>query len=130
MKTAILALTVAITFQLRTAIAQVTPATDPTAGFGRLFGIGGHTCKQYDDTGKLFIYSEGLPSLGIVSWLQRSDNGTKAGVPMPEELASALPNIPGCLPGKHHATSPSDPDETRRMVGNSEEAETSPPTNR
>jgi hypothetical protein len=127
MKTAILALTVVITFQLRTATAQVTPATDPTAGFGQLFGLGGHTCKQYDDTGKLFIY---IPSMGIVSWLQRSDNGTKAGVPMPEELASALPNIPGCLPGRHHAALPSDPDETRRVAKNRDDAEFSPPTNR
>jgi hypothetical protein len=118
MKTAILALILAMTFQLRIATAQVTPATDPTAGFGRLFGLGGHSCKQYDDTGKLFIYSEGLPSLGIVSWLQRSDSGTKANVPMPDELASALPNIPGCLPGKHHAASSSVPDEIGRVVGN------------
>jgi hypothetical protein len=125
MKTAILALTLAITFQLRSAIAQVTPATDPTAGFGRLFGLGGHTCKQYDDTGKLFIYSEGLPSLDIVSWMQRSANGTKTGVPMPEELASALPNIPGCLPGKHHAATSNEPDESRRMVRNRDGTETS-----
>ncbi len=131
MRTAILALALAMTFQLRTTIAQVTPATDPTAAFGRLFGLGGRTCKQYDDTGKLFMYSEGLPSLGVMSWLQRSDNGTKANVPMPEELASALPSIPGCLPGKHHAASSSDPGgETRRMVGNREHAETSSPTNR
>lgn len=130
MKTAILALTLAVTFQLRAATAQVTPATDPTAGFGRLFGLGGRTCKQYDDTGKLYIYSEGLPSLGIISWLQRSDNGTKASIPMPEELASALPNIPGCLPGKHHAASSSDPAETSRTVGSREDAETSPSTDR
>jgi hypothetical protein len=122
MKTAILALTVVITFQLRTATAQVTPATDPTAGFGQLFGLAGRTCKQYDDTGKLFIYTEGR--------LQRSDNGMKAGVPMPEELASALPNIPGCLPGRHHAALPGDPDETRRMARNRDDAETSPPTDR
>jgi hypothetical protein len=112
MKIAALALTVVATFQVVAATAQVTPATDPTTGFGRLFGLGGHTCKQYDDTGKLYIYTEGLPSLGIVSWLQRSDNGTKAGVPMPEELASALPDIPGCLPGKHHAAVPSRPVES------------------
>jgi hypothetical protein len=130
MKTAILALTVVVTFQLHTATAQVTPATDPTAGFGQLFGLAGHTCKQYDDTGKLFIYTEGLPSLSIVSWLQRSDNGMKSGVPMPEELASALPNIPGCLPGRHHAALPGDPDETRRMARNRDDAETSPPTDR
>jgi hypothetical protein len=41
MRTAILALALAMTFQLRTATAQVTPATDPTAAFGQLFGLGG-----------------------------------------------------------------------------------------
>jgi len=87
--------------------AQVTTATDPTIGFTRLFGLGGHACKQYDDTGRLYIYSEGLPSLAVISWLQRSDNGTKPNVSMPEELAEVLPQIPGCLPGKHHAASPS-----------------------
>jgi hypothetical protein len=87
--------------------AQVTTATDPTTGFARLFGLGGHACKQYDDTGKLYIYTEGLPSISVISWLQRSDNGTKANVPMPQELADALPLIPGCLPGKHHAASAS-----------------------
>jgi hypothetical protein len=60
------------------AAAQVTPATDPTVGFSRLFGLGGRTCKQYDDTGRLFIYSEGLPSQAVISWLQRSDNGIKS----------------------------------------------------
>lgn len=108
MRAAIFVLTLATIFQLRAATAQVTPATDPTVGFGRLFGLGGRTCKQYDDTGRLFIYSEGLPSPGVISWLQRSDNGTKPNVPMPEELAAALPQIPGCLPGKHHAASASD----------------------
>jgi hypothetical protein len=103
MKTATFAVTVATIFQVSTAAAQVTPAIDPTTGFDRLFGLGGRTCKQYDDTGRLFIYSEGLPSQAIISWMQRSDNGTKANVPMPEELAAALPIIPGCLPGKHHA---------------------------
>jgi hypothetical protein len=78
-------------------------AIDPTAGFSRLFGLGGHACKQYDDTGRLYIYAEGLPSISVVSWLQRSDNGTRSNVPMPQELADALPLIPGCLPGKHHA---------------------------
>jgi hypothetical protein len=103
MKTATFAVTVATIFQVSTAAAQVAPAIDPTTGFDRLFGLGGRTCKQYDDTGRLFIYSEGLPSQAIISWMQRSDNGTKANVPMPEELAAALPIIPGCLPGKHHA---------------------------
>jgi hypothetical protein len=105
MKTAILVVILSAILQIGIAAAQVTPATDPTTGFGRLFGLGGRTCKQYDDTGRLFLYSEGLPSPGIISWLQRSDNGTKPNVPMPDELAAALPQIPGCLPGKHHAAS-------------------------
>jgi hypothetical protein len=103
----VLAVTLALILQSTCAAAQITPATDPTIGFNRLFGLGGHTCKQYDDTGRLFIYSEGIPSTGVLSWLQRSDNGTKANVPMPEELVAALPLIPGCLPGKHHAASAS-----------------------
>jgi hypothetical protein len=85
--------------------AQVTTAIDPTIGFNRLFGLGGHACKQYDDTGKLYIYSEGIPSPAVISWLQRSNYGTKANVSMPAELSAALPLIPGCLPGKHHAAS-------------------------
>jgi hypothetical protein len=92
---------------LQTAVhGQTLPVIDPTIGFDRQFGLGGHACKQYDDTGRLFIYSEGIPSPGVISWLQRSDNGRKANVPMPAELADALPNIPGCLPGKHHAAMP------------------------
>jgi hypothetical protein len=89
------------------AFAQVTPAVDPTIGIDRPFGLGGRSCKQYDDTGRLYIYSEGLPDLGVISWLQRSDNGTKPNVPMPQELVQALPLIPGCMPGKHHAASAS-----------------------
>jgi len=98
---------VAALLHFTAAQAQVTTTTDPTIGFTRLFGLGGHACKQYDDTGRLYIYSEGLPSLAVISWLQRSDNGTKANISMPEELAQALPRIPGCLPGKHHAAAPS-----------------------
>lgn len=97
------AVAISLFFQVGGAAAQVNPVTDPTAEFSRIFGLGGHSCKQYDDTGRLFIYSEGIPSQGIISWLQRSDAGTRANVPMPEELAAALPLIPGCLPGKHHA---------------------------
>lgn len=67
------------------------------------FGLGGHSCRQYDDTGRLFLYTEGLPNLDITIWLQQSDNGTKPNVPMPEGLVQALPRIPGCLLGKHHA---------------------------
>lgn len=88
-------------------VAQTTPAVDPTIGLDRPFGLGGRSCKQYDDTGRLFIYSEGLPDIGIISWLQRSANGTRSNVPMPEALAQALPLMPGCLPGKHHAASAS-----------------------
>lgn len=90
---------------VQTGIAKAQPEeiADPTTGFARVFGLGGHACKQYDDTGRLYIYSEGIPSTEVMSWLQRSDGGTKANVPMPEKLETALPLIPGCLPGKHHA---------------------------
>jgi hypothetical protein len=90
---------------LHPALASAQPANlfDPVSGFDRPFGLAGHACKQYDDTGRLFIYTEGLPSMGIISWMQRSDGGTKANVPMPAELETALPLLPGCLPGKHHA---------------------------
>jgi hypothetical protein len=90
------------------ASSQTVAAMDPTAGLGRVFGLGGHACKQYDDTGRLFIYSEGLPSLSVLSWLQQSRGGTRANVPMPLELVAVLPQIPGCLPGKHHAAAPKD----------------------
>jgi hypothetical protein len=103
MKTVIIAATVAVSLQSTVAFAQATSAFDPTIGMDRLFGLGGHTCKQYDDTGRLYLYSEGIPSSDVVSWLQRSDNGTKPNVPMPQALADALPRIPGCMPGKHHA---------------------------
>jgi hypothetical protein len=103
MKTAIIATILAIS--THSVFAQNTSAIDPTTGYGRLFGLAGRSCKQYDDTGRLYIYSEGIPSLGVVSWMQRSDNGTKPNVPMPRELAEALPQIPGCMPGKHHAAS-------------------------
>ncbi len=92
-----------LAFQTASAMAQPAEIADPTIGFGRVFGLGGHACKQYDDTGRLYIYTEGIPSTGVMSWLQRSDGGTKPNIPMPEELETALPLIPGCLPGKHHA---------------------------
>ncbi len=85
--------------------AQPDQAVDPTIGMGPPFGLRGRSCKQYDDTGRLYIYSEGLPDISIISWLQRSANGTRPNVPMPEALAQALPLLPGCLPGKHHAAS-------------------------
>ena len=101
----VIAVTVSVAVLASSSIAraQVGTAIDPTIGFSRLFGLGGHACKQYDDTGKLYIYSEGIPSPAVVAWLQRSDNGMKANVSMPEELSAALPLIPGCIPGKHHA---------------------------
>ncbi|MGD0103334.1 MAG: hypothetical protein ABSC06_04775 [Rhodopila sp.] len=103
MKAKFIALMLSVVVASRCASAQPTPALDPTSGIDKPFGLGGRTCKQYDDTGRLYIYSEGLPDMGVISWLQRSDNGTKANVPMPQELAQALPRIPGCMAGKHHA---------------------------
>jgi hypothetical protein len=103
MKSRIVAAASIVALQLTSAAAQTTTVIDPTIGLFRPFGLGGRACKQYDDTGRLFLYSEGLPLPGVVSWLQRSDNGTKANVPMPQELAAALPLIPGCMPGQHHA---------------------------
>jgi hypothetical protein len=104
MNTRLIPVVIAVALQLASASSQTTmAATDPTVDFDRLFGLGGHACKQYDDTGRLFIYSEGVPSLSVISWLQQSNGGTRANVPMPTELVVALPNIPGCLPGKHHA---------------------------
>jgi hypothetical protein len=102
-KTTFAAMLLAVAFHPGSAAAQTGSLTDPVSGFDRPFGLAGHACKQYDDTGRLFIYTEGLPSIDVISWLQRSDGGTKAGVPMPGELETALPLIPGCLPGKHHA---------------------------
>jgi hypothetical protein len=48
----------------------------------------------------------GLPSPSVISWLQQSNGGTRANIPMPGELIVALPRIPGCLPGRHHAAPP------------------------
>jgi hypothetical protein len=106
MKVRVIAAVLSGALQSTFVMAQTTQAIDPTIGIDRPFGLGSHSCKQYDDTGRLYIYSEGLPSLDIVSWMQQSSNGTKANVPMPQELAEALPRIPGCLPGKHHAAAP------------------------
>jgi hypothetical protein len=99
--------TLIVASQSAPAVAQALPASDPTLGFDRPFGLGGHSCKQYDDTGKLFLYSEGMLSPNVRSWMQRSAGGTKANVPMPQELVAAIPLIPGCLPGKHHAAATS-----------------------
>jgi hypothetical protein len=104
-KLALVAAMAIVTFQMATASAQTAFAVDPTIGFDRLFGLGGHTCKQYDDIGRLFLYTEGLPATNVTAWLQMSDNGTKPNVPMPQELEAALPRIPGCMPGRHHAAS-------------------------
>jgi len=103
MKAGCIALIASVVVASHCASAQPTPAFDPAIGLDKPFGLGGRTCKQYDDTGRLYIYSEGLPDMGVISWLQRSANGTKPNVPMPQELAQALPRIPGCMPGKHHA---------------------------
>ena len=105
MKASHVAAAFALMLQATPCLAQISPPYDPTSDLSRPFGLGGHACKQYDDTGKLFIYSEGVPSVEIVAWLQRSDNGTKANIPMPQDLVVALPLMPGCLPGKHHAAS-------------------------
>jgi hypothetical protein len=105
MKSEMIAVLLAMLLQSSFAFAQTTQAVDPTLGIDRPFGLGGRACQQYDDTGRLYIYSEGLPDLSIISWMQQSDNGTKPNVPMPQELAQALPLIPGCMPGKHHAAS-------------------------
>ncbi len=78
-------------------------AMDPTTAYTRLFGLGGHTCRQEDDQGRLWLYTEGTPSSAVVAWLEASDRGTIPNIPMPQELADALPQIPPCLPGKHHA---------------------------
>jgi hypothetical protein len=106
MRVRIIAVIALVLLPIAAASAQMTVANDPTAGLDRIFGLGGRSCKQYDDTGRLYIYTEGMPSIGVISWLQRSDGGTKANVPMPQELAEALPHIPGCMPGKHHAAPP------------------------
>ncbi len=103
MKPKIIGVVVSTALQICAAEAQIQPAVDPAESFDRPFGLGGHSCKQYDDTGRLFIYSEGMPSHSVMAWLQQSDGGTKANVPMPQELVVALPQIPGCMPGKHHA---------------------------
>jgi hypothetical protein len=104
MKAEVIAAILAVVFQPIAVLSQPPrEAVDPLNGIDRPFGLGGRACKQYDDTGRLYIYSEGLPDLSVISWMQQSANGTKANVPMPQELAQALPLIPGCMPGKHHA---------------------------
>jgi len=98
----------AVAFQVTSALAQ-TPTIkqstigDPTERYSAIFGLGGHTCQQLDDTGRLHIYFEGMPNPTILNWLAISDGGTKPGVPIPQDLESELPRIPGCLPGTHHA---------------------------
>jgi hypothetical protein len=76
---------------------------DPTEGGNVLFGLGGHACKLYDDTNRLYLYPEGFMPLDIAVWLQQSDHGAKPNIPMPQILADALPKIHFCLPGKHHS---------------------------
>lgn len=81
-----------------------TEANDPTIGIDRPFGLGGHSCKMMDDSGRLLIYTEGIPSLGVILWMQRTDHGRRGGEPMPQELVDALPLIRPCLAGKHHSS--------------------------
>jgi hypothetical protein len=108
MRTTTISAMAAAAFQVTSAFAQ-TPAAatgiigDPTARYSGIFGLGGHTCQQIDDTGRLNIFFEGMPNLTIMNWLQISDGGTKPGVPMPEDLRAELPKIPGCAPNTHHA---------------------------
>ena len=97
----------AAAIQITSALAQTptikqTIIGDPTERYSAIFGLGGHTCQQLDDTGKLHIYFEGMPNPTVLSWLAIS-MAAKPGVPMPQDLASELPKIPGCLPGTHHA---------------------------
>lgn len=78
-------------------------AVDPTEGYHRMFGLGGHACRQEDDQGRMILWTEGSPSSAVVSWLQRSADGTRANVAMPRELEEALASIPPCLLGRHHS---------------------------
>lgn len=66
-------------------------------------GLGGLSCKQIDDTGRLHIFSDGPLPLEVLIYLQKSDFGTKANVPMPLTLERFLPSMPPCIPGMHHA---------------------------
>ena len=66
-------------------------------------GLGGLSCKQIDDTGRLHIFSDGPIPLEVLIYLQKSDFGTKADVPMPLVLERFLPRMPPCVPGMHHA---------------------------
>lgn len=76
---------------------------DPATSFSNIWGLGGHSCIQYDDTGQMFIYSEGMLPPEVIAWLQISENGTKPTVKMPDILARSLPYIRPCLKGKHHS---------------------------
>lgn len=102
--------------QFDAASAQIGGAFDPAAGLVRLFGLGGQACKQYDDSGRLYIYSEGYPSIGVIVWLQQSDGGRKPNIPMPQELADALPYLPGCMLGRHHAAHQVKVDQDLRQI--------------
>ncbi len=78
-------------------------ALDPTIGLEPLFGLGGHSCQQMDDTGRLIIRSDGPTPLDVVLWEHDSDYGRAANVPVPDDLARALPYMKPCLPGRHHS---------------------------
>jgi hypothetical protein len=66
-------------------------------------GLGGLSCKQIDDTGRLHIFSDGPLPLEVLLYLQKSDFGTKADIPLPLVLERFLPGMPPCIPGMHHA---------------------------
>jgi hypothetical protein len=79
-------------------------ALDPTLLSNKPpLGLGGLSCKQIDDTGRLHIYGDGPLPLEVLIYLQASHFGTKAEVPMPLVLERFLPNMPPCAPGLHHA---------------------------
>jgi hypothetical protein len=79
-------------------------ALDPTLLSSRPpLGLGGLSCKQIDDTGRLHIFGDGPLPLEVLIYLQKSEFGTKAEVPMPLVLERFLPGMPPCIPGMHHA---------------------------
>lgn len=89
------------------ALLLATPAaaemTDPTTQFPHAFGMTNHACVQYDDTGRVWIWTEGPPSREVQSWMQLSQGGLRANVPVPDAVAMILAWAPPCKPGKRHA---------------------------
>ena len=99
--------------QVTVAIAQTAPIQqtaigDPTVRFSGIFGLGGYTCKQYTDTGRLKIYFDGMPNITILNWLVATDGGTKRvpGLEMPQDLQNEVDKVPPCAPNTHHAATP------------------------